>query len=84
MNIQRRDSTSSSEAGILENPFTLNDITLEIGREELIGVTGKIGSGKTSLLLAIIGEMLKKDGDIQIPENLNGKYIHAETSLTCV
>lgn len=72
MNIQRRDSTSSSEAGISDTPFTLNDISLEIGREELIGVTGKVGSGKTSLLLAIIGEMLKKDGDLQIPENLNG------------
>ncbi|CAG9785699.1 unnamed protein product [Diatraea saccharalis] len=72
MNVQRRDSTSSSETAALDGPFTLKDITFEIGREELIGVTGNVGSGKTSLLLAIIGEMLKKGGDIQIPDNLNG------------
>ncbi|XP_063822575.1 ATP-binding cassette sub-family C member 10 [Ostrinia nubilalis] len=72
VSIQRRDSSSSAEAGTLDSPFTLNDISLEIGREDLIGITGKVGSGKTSLLMAIIGEMIKKDGDIQIPENLNG------------
>lgn len=75
VSIQRRDSSSSSETAHLEKPFMLNDISLEIGREDLIGVTGKVGSGKTSLLLAIIGEMLKKDGDIQIPDNFNGKYM---------
>ncbi|RVE41407.1 hypothetical protein evm_013944 [Chilo suppressalis] len=72
VNVQRNDSTSSSEALPVEGPFMLKDISLEIRREELIGITGNVGSGKTSFLLAIIGEMLKKNGDIQIPDNLNG------------
>ncbi|XP_023950865.1 ATP-binding cassette sub-family C member 10 [Bicyclus anynana] len=66
----RRDSESSTEA-LIQEPFTLQDIFFEIGKEELVGVTGPVGSGKTSLLLAIIGDMLKVKGDIQIPEYLN-------------
>nr|ASS36022.1 ABCC10 [Samia ricini] len=71
MNIQRHDSTSSSDPGVQEESFTLKDISLEIGKEELIGITGPVGSGKTSLLHAIIGEMIKKSGDLQISDNLN-------------
>lgn len=70
--IQRRDSSSSSEVAP-DEPFKLKDISLEIGKDELIGITGHIGSGKTSLLLAIMGEMVKKNGDIQIPESLTSK-----------
>ncbi|KAL4720610.1 hypothetical protein ACJJTC_009260 [Scirpophaga incertulas] len=70
-NKQRRDSTSSSEFGTPNAPFELKDISLEIYREAFIGVTGKVGSGKTSFLLSIVGEMLKKNGDIQIPDTLN-------------
>ncbi|XP_034827291.1 ATP-binding cassette sub-family C member 10 [Maniola hyperantus] len=68
--IQRRDSESSNEA-LIQEPFKLQDIFLEIGKEELVGIAGPVGSGKTSLLLAIIGDMLKQAGDIQIPEFLN-------------
>ncbi|KAG6455079.1 hypothetical protein O3G_MSEX009011 [Manduca sexta] len=71
VSIQRSDSTSSSEALVQDEPFSLKDISLEIGKGELVGITGPIGSGKTSLLQAIIGEMLKKSGDLQIPESLN-------------
>lgn len=72
-NIQRNESTSSGEIGSPEEQFMLRDFSLEIGREEFVGVAGNVGSGKTSLLLALIGEMQKKEGDIQIPENLNSK-----------
>ncbi|CAH2245853.1 jg8527 [Pararge aegeria aegeria] len=68
--IQRRDSVSSNEA-LIQEPFMLQDIFFEIGKEELVGIAGPVGSGKTSLLLAIIGDMLKQKGDIQIPECLN-------------
>lgn len=71
--IQRQDSTSSSEQLAQDEPFILKDICLEIGNEELIGVTGTVGSGKTSLLHAIIGDMIKKEGYLQIPENLISK-----------
>lgn len=73
--IQRRDSVSSNEQHV-EEPFKLQDIFLEIGKEELVGIAGPVGSGKTSLLLAIIGDMLKQSGDIQIPEYLNSKCFY--------
>ena len=43
-----------------ENPnasFELNDINLEIEQGQLIAVIGAVGSGKSSLLQAILGEM---------------------------
>ncbi|KAI5642716.1 ABC transporter transmembrane region domain-containing protein [Phthorimaea operculella] len=67
----RHDSGSSTEV-LLDEPFMLKDISLEIGKGDLVGITGAVGSGKTSLLLAIIGDMIKRGGDIQIPDNLNG------------
>ncbi|XP_045447338.1 ATP-binding cassette sub-family C member 10 [Melitaea cinxia] len=67
---ERNESVSSSE-GIPQEPFMLKTISLEIGKEELIGIAGPVGSGKTSLLMAIIGEMIKQSGDIQMPEYLN-------------
>lgn len=69
---ERNESVSSSE-GIPQEPFMLKNISLEIGKEELIGIAGAVGSGKTSLLMAIIGEMMKQSGDIQMPEYLNSE-----------
>src|SRR3569833_1249070 len=43
-------------------PFTLNDITLQIKRGELVAVIGSVGSGKSSLLSAIAGEMRRTSG----------------------
>lgn len=80
--IQRRDSTSSSEQLVRDEPFMLKDINLEIGKEELIGITGIVGSGKSSLLHAIIGDMMKKNGDLQIPENLSSEYDYTILYLT--
>ena len=36
----------------------LHDITLEISPGSLVGVTGAIGSGKSSLISSILGEVL--------------------------
>ncbi|CAG9578746.1 unnamed protein product [Danaus chrysippus] len=66
-----RTNSESSQDGTIHEPFKLKDISLEIGKGELIGIVGPVGSGKTSLLLALIGDMIKQSGDIQIPENLD-------------
>lgn len=83
-NIQRGDSTSSSEGRTApDEPFALRDITVSIGRNELVGVTGAVGSGKSSLLRAIIGDMVKKSGALQIPEELNSfGYVSQKAWLT--
>jgi ATP-binding cassette, subfamily C (CFTR/MRP), member 1 len=47
-----------------EQPFSLGPIDLDINRGELIAVIGSVGSGKTSLLSALTGDMRKTDGSV--------------------
>lgn len=46
--------------------FTLNGITLDIKHGEFTVITGAIGSGKSSLLAAINGDMSRLDGTVNI------------------
>lgn len=46
----------SSEKGF-EEAATLKGITLEVQPGELVAIVGAVGSGKSSLLLALLGEM---------------------------
>ncbi|XP_077991202.1 ATP-binding cassette sub-family C member 10-like [Glandiceps talaboti] len=59
------DSTQGDtvqQSGVL----ALTDINLSIRKGQLIGVIGNVGSGKSSLLAAITGEMKRCDGDIWV------------------
>ncbi|KAH0842428.1 hypothetical protein AYO21_10499 [Fonsecaea monophora] len=47
-------------------PFKLHDIDFTVGRNELIAVIGTVGSGKTSLLAALAGDMRKTDGKVKM------------------
>ncbi|KAJ8603881.1 hypothetical protein MRB53_042056 [Persea americana] len=53
------DSTKEEEI-----PFAIKDINLSLGRNELIAVIGTVGSGKSSLLGALAGDMRKTGGSI--------------------
>lgn len=46
-------------------PFTLKNINLQVGRNELIAVVGGVGSGKSSLLAALAGDMRKTEGSVK-------------------
>uniref|UniRef100_A0AC35TVU9 ABC transmembrane type-1 domain-containing protein n=1 Tax=Rhabditophanes sp. KR3021 TaxID=114890 RepID=A0AC35TVU9_9BILA len=61
------------------NSFTLAGLTLNIQKQELIGVCGPVGCGKSSLLTAILGHMQELSGDTRI----NGTCVHVgqETCL---
>lgn len=58
------ETASLSSAGTLE-PFKLKNIDLQVGRNELIAIVGGVGSGKTSLLAALAGDMRKTSGVIR-------------------
>ncbi|CAE6434162.1 unnamed protein product [Rhizoctonia solani] len=51
----------------------LEQIDLTVRKGELIGVLGRVGSGKTSLLSAVVGEMIREDGSVKV----NGKIAYA-------
>jgi len=52
-----------------QRPFEIRDINLSIARDELIAVIGSVGSGKSSLLAALAGDMRKTDGNVTFGAN---------------
>lgn len=63
----KRPESSDEDASTLvedREPFKLQDINFEIGRNELVAIIGSVGSGKSSLLAALAGDMRKTNGDV--------------------
>lgn len=63
---------SSSSASVDEEeakPFEVNGINLTVGRDELVAVIGSVGSGKSSLLAALAGDMRKTGGEVTFGAN---------------
>jgi ABC-type multidrug transport system fused ATPase/permease subunit len=54
------DSTLAEE----QEPFKIQDLNFEVGRNELVAVIGSVGSGKTSLLAALAGDMRQTNGEV--------------------
>lgn len=52
-----------------EGPLILNNIHLKVQPGTLVGVVGSVGSGKSSLLSAILGEMYRKSGFVNTTVN---------------
>ena len=64
------DSGMDTASTLTENPpFKITDVNLDIGRDELIAVIGSVGSGKSSLLAALAGDMRKTSGHISLGAN---------------
>lgn len=57
-------STGASTLVDEREPFKLHDMNFEIGRSELVAVIGTVGSGKSSLLAALAGDMRKTNGEV--------------------
>ncbi|CAE6373370.1 unnamed protein product [Rhizoctonia solani] len=55
---------SSDEESHGPEPFRLVDVDLQISHGAFVGIVGKIGSGKSSLLQAIAGEMRRVSGKV--------------------
>ncbi|KAI1377370.1 ATP-binding cassette transporter protein YOR1-like protein [Hypoxylon crocopeplum] len=60
------ESSEDSASTLVEErePFKLQDLNVEIGRNELVAVIGTVGSGKSSLLAALAGDMRKTSGEV--------------------
>ena len=52
----------------LDNVVCLKDIDLKIKKGQFVCIIGKVGSGKSSLLSALIGDLLP------VPEQIIGSY----------
>lgn len=59
-------SSGDSTSTLVEErePFKLQDLNFEVGRNELVAVIGTVGSGKSSLLAALAGDMRKTGGEV--------------------
>ena len=62
--IKETDDSASDNTEV--EPFKLQSIDIDIGRHELIAVIGGVGSGKSSLLAALAGDMRKMTGSVTI------------------
>jgi ABC-type multidrug transport system fused ATPase/permease subunit len=64
------DSGMDTASTLTENPpFRISDINVTIGRNELIAVIGSVGSGKSSFLAALAGDMRKTAGHVSLGAN---------------
>ncbi|XP_060078897.1 ATP-binding cassette sub-family C member 10-like [Ylistrum balloti] len=62
----------SGETTSKSGTLCLRDITVDITQGQFIGVIGKVGSGKSSFLNAILAEMARKEGEISVSNLKNG------------
>lgn len=58
-------SNGENDASTHNSGFTLADINMEIPRGRLVAVVGPVGSGKSSLMLGLLGEMTRIAGIVQ-------------------
>lgn len=66
---KKKETTSTEPARAAppteeREPFKLHDLNLQAARNELIAVIGTVGSGKSSLLAALAGDMRRTKGDM--------------------
>jgi ATP-binding cassette subfamily C (CFTR/MRP) protein 1 len=62
----KKTGIDSSETLAEKEPYHINDINFTLARDELVAVIGTVGSGKSSLLAALAGDMRKTAGKVTI------------------
>ena len=62
--IDSETSTDSASTLTLQEPFKLRNLNFSIGKKELVAVIGGVGSGKSSLLAALAGDMRRTNGTV--------------------
>lgn len=64
--VDERSGLLSEQESSVSIPPTLQNINLTIGRGEMAAIVGRVGQGKSSLLSALINDMYKLNGKVQI------------------
>jgi len=59
-------ATSTNNNNKTEGAFALKSINFECHQGDFVAVVGGVGSGKTSLLKAILGELQKASGTVEV------------------
>ncbi len=52
-----------------KNYYALNDVSFEVGKGEIVGIVGRNGSGKSTILKILTGVLNQTEGNIEV----NGK-----------
>ncbi|CAF1415524.1 unnamed protein product [Rotaria sordida] len=53
-------------SNLVDGPLVLKNINLQIHQGSLVALVGMVGSGKSSILAALLGEMIKVNGRVSI------------------
>ncbi|KAI0091755.1 metal resistance protein YCF1 [Irpex rosettiformis] len=50
---------------------TLEDINMTVKKGDLVGILGRVGAGKSSLVSAIVGDMRREDGEVKLSGSIS-------------
>lgn len=64
------DNEDETQRMLDQSSSILSDVCVQIKKGQLVGIVGKVGAGKTSLLHAIMSEINKSNGRIRIDLNV--------------
>lgn len=56
---------SGQETPVQREPFAVEHLNMEVKRGQLVAIVGAVGSGKSSILEGLIGEMRSKGGEVK-------------------
>ncbi|CAF4325532.1 unnamed protein product, partial [Rotaria magnacalcarata] len=60
------ENSSFRWSNLVDDPIILKNINMQIEHGSLIAVVGMVGSGKSSILAALLGEINKVHGHVSI------------------
>lgn len=62
---EKKESPSGDSTPKQQEPFSIPNLTMEIPRGKLVAIVGSVGSGKSSILSGLIGEMKQSSGIVK-------------------
>ena len=80
-----RDASSEAahdtELGVSSQHSLLSNISIEVPQGALAAVVGTVGAGKSSLLSAMLGEMIRDEGEVNLKVSQCRCHVHVRELL---